>query len=188
MICITRYYCHVVTLEHYQLTSYAHFYTHLFIYFHQVLAARDNITNLTTLQVLRKDFKKADAGEFHIGFSSMPILITELASTRLHLASDLELFCGNEGLYFLVLLGINLKPLRRQIALYQPPNLPPKISGDIVDSVAATLELDTVIQVERIGEGTFDGIIMEQGNTSLSRKQIMPMITECLLSRYKYGM
>ena len=149
-----------------------------------MLAARDNVTDLTNLQILGKDFKKSDVGEFHIGFSSMPILITELVSTRLHLASDLELFCSNQGLYILVLLGINLKPLRRQIALYQPPNLPPNISNDVVDSIAATLEVDPVIQVERIhlSENSFDGIVMEQANTSLSRKQIMPMITKCLLA------
>jgi hypothetical protein len=150
--------------------------------FRQVLSARENLNALTGLQILRKDFKKSSVDEIQVGFSSACILITELAATRLSLPNDMEVFANQEGLHLLVLLGIDMKPLRRQIALYQPPNLPPGISHDLTDSIAANLELDTSVNVERIGEGTFDGIIMEQGNTSLSRKQLMPMIINCLAS------
>ena len=108
----------------------------------------------------------------------MTLLVTDLISTRADVANDMEVFANQQGLHLLVLLSIQLKPLRRQIALYQPPNLP--VDYDLVDSVAATLEVDSHLQVERIGEGMFDGIIMEQGNTSLSRKQILPIITGSL--------
>jgi exopolyphosphatase len=150
--------------------------------YNRVLSARENLNALTGLQILRKDFKKSSVDEIQVGFSSACILITELAATRLSLPNDMEVFANQEGLHLLVLLGIDMKPLRRQIALYQPPNLPPGISHDLTDSIAANLELDTSVNVERIGEGTFDGIIMEQGNTSLSRKQLMPMIINCLAS------
>ena len=143
-----------------------------------MLTAREDVTDLTALQILRKDFKKSQVGKFSVGFSSMTLLVTDLISTRADVSNDMEVFANQQGLHLLVLLSIQLKPLRRQIALYQPPNLP--VDYDLVDSVAATLEVDSHLQVERIGEGMFDGIIMEQGNTSLSRKQILPIITGSL--------
>lgn len=143
-----------------------------------MLTAREDVTDLTALQILRKDFKKSQVGKFSVGFSSMTLLVTDLISTRTDVSNDMEVFANQQGLHLLVLLSIQLKPLRRQIALYQPPNLP--VDYDLVDSVAATLEVDSHLQVERIGEGMFDGIIMEQGNTSLSRKQILPIITGSL--------
>lgn len=138
------------------------------------------MTDLTTLQILRKDFKKSEVGDYSLGFSSMTLLVTDLIATRMNVTSDVELFASQQELHVLVLLSIQMKPLRRQIALYQLPNLPANISHDLIDSIAATLEADSYLQVERVGEGMFDGIILEQGNTSFSRKQILPLITNCL--------
>lgn len=111
----------------------------------------------------------------------MTLLVTDFLATRANVTSDLELFASQQELHVLVILSIQLKPLRRQIALYQLPGLPSAVVPvDLVDSIAASLEADPQLQVERIGEGLFDGIIMEQGNTSFSRKQILPLIMSCL--------
>ncbi|XP_011404648.2 PREDICTED: protein prune homolog [Amphimedon queenslandica] len=149
--------------------------------YYNVLTAREDVSDLTALQILRKDFKKSEAGNFIVGFSSMTLLVTDFLATKMNATSDLELFSSQQELHILVLLSIQLKPLRRQIALYQRPGLPPaSVPADLVDSIAASLEADHQLQVERIGEGLFDGIIMEQGNTSFSRKQILPLIMSCL--------
>lgn len=152
-----------------------------------MLTAREDVSDLTALQILRKDFKRSEVGNFSLGFSSMTLLVTDLITTRMNIVTDLELFAAQHELHVLVLLSIQMKPLRRQIALYQPPQLPPGIPSDLVDSIAAALEADPHLQVERIGEGMFDGIIMEQGNTSFSRKQILPLITDCLSDSAGYN-
>ena len=69
-----------------------------------------------------------------------------------------------------------MKPLERQIALYQPQD----VSQDLVDSVAATFEANPDLKVTRIDEGNFDGIVFDQGNLSMTRKQMIPIVTKCL--------
>ena len=150
------------------------------IFVFQISTARYNISDLSTLQLLRADFKISQAGDYQLGFCTIRSLITKLVTERDNVEQDLMLFSHQNNLHLLVLLCIQMKPLRRQIALYQPPDLPPDIPQDLVDSVAATLETDSELQVERVGEGMFDGIVLEQGNTSISRKQILPIVTRCL--------
>lgn len=148
--------------------------------YNQISTAKYNISDLSTLQLLRADFKSSQAGDYRLGFCTIRSLITKLVTERDNVEQDLMLFSHQNNLHLLVLLCIQTKPLRRQIALYQPPDLPPDIPQDLVDSVAATLETDSELQVERVGEGMFDGIVLEQGNTSISRKQILPIVTRCL--------
>ena len=102
--------------------------------------------------------------------------MTKLVTERDRIEQDMTLFCNQNGLQLLVLLCIQMKPLQRQIALYQPR----EVTQDLVDSVAATLEANPDLQVERVGEGLFDGIVLEQGNSSVTRKQIIPIVTKCL--------
>ena len=102
--------------------------------------------------------------------------MTKLATERSQVDQDVALFCDQKDLQLLVVLCIQMKPLQKQIALYQPHH----VSQDLVDSVAATLEASTDLQVERVGEGMFDGIVFEQGNVTVTRKQILPIVTRCL--------
>lgn len=111
-----------------------------------------------------------------MGFCTIRSLVTKLVAERDRVDQDVALFCGQKNLHLLVLLGIQMKPLQKQIALYQPHN----VSQDLVDSVAAILEANSELQVERVGEGTFDGIVFEQGKLSVTRKQIIPLVTKCL--------
>ncbi len=106
--------------------------------------------------------------------------MTKLVTERDKFEQDMTTFCGQKGLQLLVILGVQMKPLQRQIGLYQPHN----VTQDLVDSVAATLEASADLQVERVGEGMYDGIIFEQGNLSITRKQIVPIVTRCLQQRY----
>ena len=126
--------------------------------------------------MLRADFKQLVIGSFLVGFSTVQSLMTKLVTERDGFEQDMSLFCGQKGLQLLVLLCIQMKPLQRQIGLYQPRS----ITQDLVDSVAATLEVNPDLQVERVGEGMYDGIIFEQGNLSVTRKQIIPIVTRCL--------
>ena len=154
--------------------------------FQQLFEARFNISSLTTPQLLRKDFKLATAGPYTLGFSSITALLSDFLLPREHLTHDLDQFCEAHGIHVLLLLGISVdkeKRRKRQIAIYQPHiQLTASLSADFVDSVASVLEAEDALKCERVTEVVFDGALLEQHNTAMSRKHIMPTVTHFLAS------
>lgn len=146
--------------------------------------ARNDIGSLTTAQLLRKDYKKpSPVGRLglQLGFSTVRCLISALLSQRSTLSEDLREFCYKRGLHLLVLLGVATNPLRRDIALYQPPSLPAGIPTDLADSLATFVESDeSGLEAERISGEPFDGIILQQGDIGQTRKKILPKMVSFL--------
>lgn len=155
--------------------------------YQQLFKARFDISSLTTPQLLRKDFKLASAGSYTLGFSSLTTLLSDFLSLQQHLTHDLNQFCEAQKIHLLLLLGIDVSKegRRRQIALYQPQSkLTSSLSPDFVDSVASVLEAEATLQCERVTDVAFDGALLEQHNTTMSRKHIMPIVTTFLTSTY----
>lgn len=156
--------------------------------YQKLFKARFDISSLTTPQLLRKDFKLASAGSYTLGFSSLTTLLSDFLGSQQHLTHDLNQFCEAQGIHLLLLLGIAVSKegrRRRQIALYQPQSkLTSSLSADFVDSVASVLEAEATLQCERVTDVAFDGALLEQHNTTMSRKYIMPIVTTFLTSTY----
>ena len=153
--------------------------------FQRLFEARFNISSLTTPQLLRKDFKLTTAGPYTLGFSSITAQLSDFLLPRENLTHDLDQFCEAHAIHILLLLGISVdkEKRRRQIAIYQPHTpLTTSLSADFVDSLASVLEAEDALQCERVTEVAFDGALLEQHNTAMSRKHIMPTVTHFLAS------
>lgn len=148
--------------------------------FQSLFAARFNTSGLSTLQLLQRDFKAVSVGQYRLGFSSITALLTEFLQ-REGASDDLQRFCSTQRLHLLLLLGITVssgEQRRRQIALYQPQGM--GTPSDFADSLASVLEADERLQCESIASHEFEGPLLEQGNPALSRKHILPIVTEFL--------
>ena len=152
--------------------------------FDNLKRTRNATSALRTAELLCKDFKQPPPiGRLglQLGFSTVLRLMSTFLSERQDVTQDLQEFCGSSGLHLLVLLGVANDPYRRDIALYQPPSLPECIPTDLADSVATFLESgESGLEAERILGEPFDGIILEQGDVSQTRKNILPKIVNFL--------
>ena len=153
-------------------------------FYRQLSDARLNVSWLTTPQLLQRDFKKVKCGHYVLGFCSIPCLVSDLAQ-REHFNGDCHQFSLRHEVHVLVLLGA-LFPKdgakRRQIALYQPRDLVTGgVSQDFAESISSVLESqEALLRGEHLSVPSFDGIVLEQHNVLLSRKQIIPMISDFL--------
>lgn len=124
-------------------------------------------------------------GEYHLGFSSITALLSDFVQ-RENVADDLTAFFHTYSLHTLVLLGIVASPdgLRRQILLYQPPpSVPsPPPHHDLADSLASVLEVAEELGCERVSAQGVAWPLLEQHNTTKSRKDIIPLVSEFLLT------
>lgn len=148
----------------------------------QLLDARLNVSWLTTPQLLQRDFKKVQCGHYVLGFCSIPCLVSDLAQ-REHLNGDCLQFSQLQGVHALLLLGAVFPkegPRRRQIGLYQPRDHVTGVSHDFAESISSVLESQEVLNCEHISVPSFNGVVLEQRNTLLSRKQILPMVSDFL--------
>ena len=159
------------------------FYTKLF-------EQRSDISQLTNLDVLRKDFKLERVGDtFSFGFCTVTTLLSDFLR-RPDIFQDLASFYSSHSLDALLLLGIHVSShddseKRRQIAIFRPSS-EPSISPvpHLLESLASLLEDDPDLKCDHTNgniEG-FDGVLLEQGNVAISRKQIIPKVTQFVSS------
>ena len=147
--------------------------------FQQLSSARLDLRDLSSEQLLQRDYKQVSVGHHRLGFSSITALLSDFLR-REGVSEDLARFCLSRDLHALVLVGIDLLAAekRRQIALYQSSRA--EVPPDFVDSLATILEANEELQCERLSGPGFEGPLLEQRNTALSRKHILPIITEFL--------
>ena len=151
-------------------------------FYGQLLDARLNVSWLTSPQLLMRDFKKVRCGHYVLGFCSVPCLVSDLAQ-REHFNGDCHQFCLLQGTHALILLGSLFPkegPKRRQIGLYQPRDEGRGVSRDFAESISSVLETQEVLNSEHLSVPAFEGVVLEQRNVLLSRKQIIPMIADFL--------
>lgn len=159
------------------------FYTKLF-------EQRSDISQLATLDVLRRDFKLERVGDkFSFGFSTVTTLLSDFLQ-RPDIFRDLSSFYASHSLDALLLLGIHVSSRddaekRRQIAIFRPSSQP-SISPvpHLLESLSSLLEDDPDLKCDRVDESIdgFDGVLLEQGNVAVSRKQIIPKVVQFVSS------
>lgn len=150
---------------------------------------RVDITQLTTLEVLRKDFKVAHiCNAYSIGFCTITSLLSEFLK-RSSIREDLTSFYEANKLDALLLLGAHVSDCegtekRRQIAIFRPLSAAALPVPHLLESLASVLEDDPDLKCNCIHGNVedFGGVLMEQGNTSVTRKQIIPKITKFVAS------
>lgn len=159
------------------------FYTKLF-------EQRSDISQLTTLDVLRRDFKLERVGDkFSFGFCTVTTLLSDFLR-RPDIVRDLSSFYASHNLDALLLLGIRVSShddseKRRQIAIFRPSSQPSDSPvPHLLESLASLLEDDPDLKCDRTDESIegFDGVLLEQGNVAVSRKQIIPKVTQFVSS------
>lgn len=142
--------------------------------------ARRDISKLSTPQVLGRDYKQSFVSDkFCIGFST---ITAELGAfvTRDNFTEELNSFYKKHSLHVLLLLGAypadgDHGNWRRQIAVCRCEE-----GGwsDLADSIGSMLEAHDELKCTRVLEGQFDGLLLEQDNTTLSRKHILPLVVQ----------
>lgn len=159
------------------------FYTKLF-------EQRSDISQLTNLDVLRRDFKLEQVGDtFSFGFSTVTALLSDFLR-RSDIFQDLSSFYALHNLDALLLLGVHISSRddsekRRQIAIFRPSSEPSTSPvPHLLESLASLLEEDPDLKCDRTDESIegFDGVLLEQGNVAISRKQIIPKVTQFVSS------
>jgi exopolyphosphatase len=133
--------------------------------------ARFNTAGLSVRQLLRKDFKCAEAGAWRLGFSSVVCQLPELLE-REGAEEDLCTFCQSQGLEALLILGVwpSADTIHRQIAIFQPAR------SDLADGLAGVLEADPELQCQRMQAEPC--ILLSQANTKCSRKYVLPLVVD----------
>ena len=144
------------------------------------VTAKFDISKLSTRQVLERDFKQEQYGRYVVGFCTITSKLSEYL-THPDAAEGVAEFYHEHSLSALIMFGVSLMDvdkaeLEKQIAMYQPEGA----HYDFAESLTVMFESNKEIGCHRLegeGLGGFDGVIMHQGNTSLSRKQIIPIFS-----------
>lgn len=150
-------------------------------HFQEMFQARFDISNLTVKQVLERDYKQCTEKGFTVGFSSVTALLTEFLS-RDTVNSDFLEFQSHHELDAFVVLGISMSgptEVHRQIAVFQPEG----VSQEFSESIANMLEAEDSLKCERLDNiPGFRGVLLDQRNTDMSRKQVLPLVTAFIRS------
>lgn len=156
-------------------------------FYRALLENRCDISNLSTSEVLRKDFKVVVIdNKYTIGFCTITSLLSEYLK-RINIFHDLTTFYDANKLDALVMLGIFLPgntDVRKQIAIFRPNSAATVALPHLLESLASVLEDDPDLKCDRSREKVdgFDGILLEQGDPSVVRKEIISKVTRFVAS------
>jgi exopolyphosphatase len=148
------------------------------IVFQEISQAKNNVSSLTPIELLSRDFKSADDG-LRLGFSSITISLSEFV-LKANLSNDvsiLEQFCKSQQIDTLVICVALTEPavFRRQLAIFSIDN----IRFEKLFSFLNTSNLSLTLLSS--SSTTTNLVFWDQGDSTASRKQILPLITQQLL-------
>ena len=136
--------------------------------------ARWSVKGLTLPQLLRADCKRADSDGCVVVFCTIRCLMFELVERfQPSWADDLQAFCTDQGAHVVVLGLMDRAPFRRQVYVMERSDLPPAMR-DVAEVIATRLE--TEANMEREVGAEISGILLNQRDTAMSRKQILPLV------------
>ena len=149
-------------------------------HYSRLLHARFDISKLSIKQALHKDYKECHVNNFTIGFSTITTLLSDFVQP-MNINTDLAEFYSDQKLDALILVGVSIPSptMRRQIAVFQPEGM----NSDFSESIVNVFEANEDLQCKRVEQAMqFTGTILEQGNSDMSRKQIMIIVTSFVAS------
>ena len=151
--------------------------------FADLINARFNISKLPARQALRKDYKECTVGPHIMGFSSITGLLSDFL-IQPNIKQDLMNFYSEHKLDALIILGVHMADptttsIQRQIAIFQPEST----NSEFSDSIVSLLEASDKLCCERLDSfPDFEGVVLNQANVEMSRKQIIPLVTSFVAS------
>lgn len=152
-------------------------------HFGELFEARFDISKLSVKQALEMDSKQCTVNEYTIGFSTVTSLLTDFLSADT-VESDFTEFQSRHKLNALLVLGISMSDptaaqVKKQIAVFQPEGANLEFS----ESIANMLEAEDSLKCKRhdsiLG---FKGVLLDQGNVDMSRKDVLPIVTTFIRS------
>lgn len=151
-------------------------------HFGKLFKARFDVSTLSVKQLLQRDYKECAISGYLVGFSTVTAVLTELLSHPNGNTDFMDFFSGH-NLNSLIVVGILSDPsgakIQRQIAVFQPDG----INTEFSESIINLLEGNTELQCERTDlVPDFQGVVLEQKNGDMSRKDIIPIVTSFVKS------
>ena len=139
--------------------------------------ARLSVAGLSPHQLLRKDLKSVVAGEHRLGFSSVTCQLSPELLGSDDMEQAVQTVCQSHSLSALLLLGVRVAAdsVSRELAIFQGEG-----ASEVADTVASLLESDEGLQCRRLPSPSC--ILFQQGNPSLSRKHILPLVLKFMSS------
>ena len=152
--------------------------------FSKYLSALVDVSSLSIKSALAKDFKESKFGaRYKVGFSSLMLLLSDYL-VQPKAKQDLAEFFSVQDLDALIVFGVsipapNCGEVRKQIAVYQPEGSP----SEFTESLVLMFEANEELKCERMEDlVAFEGVVLDQGNVELSRKQIIPILASFIAS------
>uniref|UniRef100_UPI00398F6118 protein prune homolog 2-like isoform X2 n=1 Tax=Pristiophorus japonicus TaxID=55135 RepID=UPI00398F6118 len=142
--------------------------------------AKFDVSGLNTEQILLKDLKELSEGDTKLAISTVYMTLEDFLS-RPNLIDDFKIFTGRHGYDILVLMTIFLSEggeTTRQVAIYTD-------NDELCNRICNTLEecQNPCLQLEPIEYGFQEIRAFQQGSSSVSCKQIIPLIKDCIHRR-----
>ncbi|XP_062924842.1 uncharacterized protein LOC134357338 isoform X2 [Mobula hypostoma] len=149
-------------------------------FFDALQQAKLDVSGLTTEQILLKDLKELSEGDTKLAISTVYMTLEDFLS-RPNLIEDFKNFNGRYGYDILVLLTIFFGEggeATRQLAIYTD-------NDELSNRICNTLEecQNPCLQLEPIEYGFQEIKAYQQGSSSDSCKQILPIIKDCIHRR-----
>ncbi|XP_072926312.1 protein prune homolog 2-like isoform X5 [Hemitrygon akajei] len=151
-------------------------------FFDALQQAKLDVSGLTTEQILLKDLKELSEGDTKLAISTVYMTLEDFLS-RPNLIEDFKNFNGRYGYDILVLLTIFFGEggeAARQLAIYTD-------NDELSNRICNTLEecQNPCLQLEPIEYGFQEIKAYQQGSSSDSCKQILPIIKDCIHRRHQ---
>ncbi|EGD73112.1 hypothetical protein PTSG_04826 [Salpingoeca rosetta] len=143
-------------------------------WFSAIQEAKFNCAHLTTMQLLRKDYKEIGARKATVGFPAVTMDLQQLVQKERFL-EDLEEFRCSHHLDLVVIMSTVFAPeFARQLALYTHASLRATAWWP---AIVEALEGNGELQLERLALESPDSLIAyQQHNIKKSRKAVLPFV------------
>ncbi|KAK3095859.1 hypothetical protein FSP39_020085 [Pinctada imbricata] len=145
--------------------------------YNSIQQAKNDVSGLTTVEVLEKDLKMLTEGKLKVAMSSIPLDLKDFLS-RPNLANDVEAFCQKNIADVLVILTMHVDNdlPHRELAVY---------AGNAVyrQKIVSVLEASSDPGLELVrfpSDSTPAFVAYTQGNVKASRKKILPIVKACM--------
>lgn len=152
-------------------------------HFSKLFKARFDVSALSVKHALQRDYKECVIGPYKIGFSTVPALLSKFL-LRSGCNTDFVDFYSTHNLNALIVLGVHISDsscnnMQRQIAVFQPEGS----NSEFSESIVNVLEESSELQCERSDPfPEFYGVLLEQRNSEISRKHIIPVVSSFVKS------
>ncbi|XP_068236710.1 exopolyphosphatase PRUNE1 isoform X2 [Palaemon carinicauda] len=144
--------------------------------FKELTAAKSDVSNLTSEELLRKDVKVVEGCDLKIAIPSIPMSVKRYLEQP-GVSETLKHHCAKHDYAVIVIMGITIteEKVSRDIAVYS-------VNDELKKKVTHHLQSasDGILQLEPMDISVECGLVYIQKNHAASRKVVLPLIREWL--------